>query len=196
MSDAPRSDLLLGCVAAVAVAGMAFVGILLLGSGAAWWQLRATGEAPPVEEPAPVTVVSAEPEAAAPAEPAPRPVIAAPVKTDAAEKSAAPSTPPAPAAADPAGSTSPAASPAGAEVASTEKKGAGAAPVTVSGEARVSLLANGRRYTLPSVVPSGRYTIEARFGAEKPVLTGTVTVPEGGGTVIQCNPAMGICAPR
>ena len=64
--------------------------------------------------------------------------------------------------------------------------------IKVTGNAQVVLVGDGGRYSVPGKVPPGKYDIEAKFGAEKAAIVGTVKVRKKSVTVA-CSDRMGIC---
>lgn len=178
MPETRPNGLAYGLVGCGLLLGLGICGgtLALAGLGGAWTYHR-TGPGPTAPPPLPPDVPVAEPTPAPEVSPAPkpRPVEKAPT---AAEPEPAPATE-----ATPEATPEPAA-------------GTGGAPVTVDGPARVTLVGGGRSYTLPAVVPEGRYTIRAAFEGEQPVEVGNARISAQGGEVIACNPNMGICRVR
>jgi hypothetical protein len=67
--------------------------------------------------------------------------------------------------------------------------------VQVQGDAlRVTLLADGRRFSTPGSVPPGRYRVEATFLDVGPITTGDVEIGTGPQT-LACSRRMMLCAP-
>ena len=68
--------------------------------------------------------------------------------------------------------------------------------VSVDGDGSVVLVGGGRRYSLPTTVPPGRYDIEVTFSGQKPISVDKITVREGSDATIRCNARMGVCRAR